>query len=124
MEQRWGLPLIAWPSRLRPNLWDLVALPMVLGAIALVAWGGMAMSARYHVGEVLPVSLDPWRLPEYALRTVLRIAGTVEADAIRATREALRPLVRVGFDEIAIDPPWHDLRAARRVIAELAAALS
>ena len=32
MEQRWGLPLIAWPSRLRPNYWDLVALPMVLGA--------------------------------------------------------------------------------------------
>ena len=31
MEQRWGLPLIAWPSRLRPNYWDLVALPMVLG---------------------------------------------------------------------------------------------
>ena len=32
MEQRWGLPLIAWPSRLRPNYWDLVALPLVLGA--------------------------------------------------------------------------------------------
>src|SRR5207248_2599605 len=25
MEQRWGLPLIAWPSRLRPNLWALAA---------------------------------------------------------------------------------------------------
>ena len=47
MEQRWGLPLIAWPSRLRPNYWDLVALPMVLGVIALIAWGGLAMSARY-----------------------------------------------------------------------------
>jgi NitT/TauT family transport system permease protein len=74
MEQRWGLPLIAWPSRLRPNFWDLVALPMVLGTIALVAWGGMAMSARYHVGEALPISLDPRQLPEYALRTVLRMA--------------------------------------------------
>ena len=55
MEQRWGLPLIAWPSRLRPNYWDLVALPMVLGAIALVAWGGMAMSAHYQVGDALPI---------------------------------------------------------------------
>jgi NitT/TauT family transport system permease protein len=82
MEQRWGLPLIAWPSRLRPNLWDLVALPMVLGAIALVAWGGMAMSARYHVGEVLPVSLDPWRLPEYALRTVLRMGCALVASLV------------------------------------------
>ena len=43
MEQRWGLPLIAWPSRLRPNYWDLVALPMVLGVIALIAWGGLAI---------------------------------------------------------------------------------
>jgi NitT/TauT family transport system permease protein len=73
MEQRWGLPLIAWPSRLRPNYWDLVALPLVLGLIALVGWGGMAMGAHYHIGDALPISLDPWRLPEYALRTVLRM---------------------------------------------------
>src|SRR5690242_15148433 len=82
MEQRWGLPLIAWPSRLRPNFWDLVALPMVLGAIALIAWGGMAMSARYHIGEVLPISLEPWRLPEYALRTVLRMVCALVASLV------------------------------------------
>jgi NitT/TauT family transport system permease protein len=82
MEQRWGLPLIAWPSRLRPNFWDLVALPIVLGAIALVAWGGMAMSARYHVGEVLPISLNPSRLPEYALRTVLRMVCALVASLV------------------------------------------
>ena len=82
MEQRWGLPLIAWPSRLRPNFWDLVALPMVLGAIALVAWGGMAMSARYHIGEVLPISLDPRQLPEYALRTVLRMGCALVASLV------------------------------------------
>jgi NitT/TauT family transport system permease protein len=77
MQQRWGLPLIAWPSRLRPNVWDLVALPLVLGLLALVAWGGMAMGAHYQVGEALPISLDPWRLPEYALRTVLRMAAAL-----------------------------------------------
>jgi len=82
MEQRWGLPLIAWPSRLRPNLWDLVALPMVLGAIALIAWGGMAMGARYHIGEVLPISLDPRQLPEYALRTVLRMGCALVASLV------------------------------------------
>jgi NitT/TauT family transport system permease protein len=74
MEQRWGLPLIAWPSRLRPNYWDLVALPIVLALIALVAWGGKAMSAHYEIGEAMPISLDPLRLPEYAMRTVLRMA--------------------------------------------------
>src|SRR5438445_1813433 len=77
MEQRWGLPLIAWPSRLRPNLWDLAALPLVLGALALIAWGGMAMGAHYQIGDALPISLDPWRLPEYALRTVLRMAAAL-----------------------------------------------
>ena len=77
MQQRWGLPLIAWPSRLRPNYWDLVALPIVLGGITLVAWGGLAMSAHYRVGEVLPISLDPWQLPVYALRTVLRMAAAL-----------------------------------------------
>src|SRR6516164_8866442 len=82
MEQRWGLPLIAWPSRLRPNYWDLVALPLVLGLVALVGWGGMAMSVRYHVGEVLPISLDPWRLPEYALRTVLRMGAALIASLV------------------------------------------
>ena len=82
MEQRWGLPLIAWPSRLRPNFWDLVALPMVLGAVALIAWGGMAMSARYHIGEVLPISLDPRQLPEYALRTVLRMGCALVASLV------------------------------------------
>jgi NitT/TauT family transport system permease protein len=82
MEQRWGLPLIAWPSRLRPNAWDLVALPLVLGLLALVVWGGMAMGARYHLGEALPMSLDPWRLPEYALRTVLRMAAALIASLV------------------------------------------
>lgn len=82
MQQRWGLPLIAWPSRLRPNYWDIVALPMVLGAVALVAWGGMAMSARYQIGQALPISLDPAQLPQYALRTVLRMACALVASLV------------------------------------------
>jgi NitT/TauT family transport system permease protein len=82
MEQRWGLPLIAWPSRLRPNYWDLIALPLVLGLLALVAWGGIAMAARYHVGDALPISLDPWKLPQYALRTVLRMAAALAASLV------------------------------------------
>src|SRR5471030_210183 len=55
MQQRWGLPIVAWPSRLRPTIWDLLALPLVLGAVALVAWGGRAMNVPYHFGEELPI---------------------------------------------------------------------
>jgi NitT/TauT family transport system permease protein len=82
MEQRWGLPLVAWPSRLRPNLWDLVALPLVLGLLALIAWGGLAASAHYRVGQPLSISLDPWSLPQYAARTVMRMAWALVASLI------------------------------------------
>jgi NitT/TauT family transport system permease protein len=79
MEQRWGLPLIAWPARWRPNVWDLIALPLVLATLALIAWGGIAAGAHYQVGDTLPISLNPWRLPEYALRTVLRMGAALAA---------------------------------------------
>ena len=74
MQQRWGLPIVAWPSRLRPNYWDCIALPLVLGTIVLIAWAGQQMNVPYHIGEQLPISLDPLKLPEYGLRTVLRMA--------------------------------------------------
>ena len=38
MQQRWGLPIVAWPSRLRPSYWDGIALPLVIGAIMLMLW--------------------------------------------------------------------------------------
>jgi NitT/TauT family transport system permease protein len=107
MKQRWGLPLNAWPARLRPNLWDLVALPIVLALIALVIWGGRMMSAHYSIGQPLPISLAPARLPGYALRTVLRMAvalcfslafslgyGTLAAKSRRAEK-ILIPLLDV-----------------------------
>ncbi|HUC72940.1 MAG TPA: ABC transporter permease subunit [Stellaceae bacterium] len=82
MQQRWGLPLVAWPLRLRPTLWDLVALPVVLGVLALIAWGGSAMSVRYQLGQPLAISLDPWALPAYALRTVLRMGWALVASLV------------------------------------------
>jgi NitT/TauT family transport system permease protein len=73
MAQRWGLPVVAWPTRLRPNFWDLVALPLVIGIIALVAWASQQMSVPYTGGQEIQISLDPWKLPEYGLRTVMRM---------------------------------------------------
>jgi NitT/TauT family transport system permease protein len=74
MPQRWGVPSVAWPERLRPSLWDGVALPLVIGAIMLIGWASREMSVPYLPGSALPISLDPRLLPEYALRTVLRMA--------------------------------------------------
>src|SRR5690242_14162574 len=79
MQQRWGLPIVAWPSRLRPNFWDLIALPLVLGTIILISWASQQMNAPYQAGAALPISLDPRHLPAYGLRTVLRMALALAA---------------------------------------------
>ncbi len=73
MPQRWGVPFVAWPGRLRPSYWDGVALPLVLGTIILIGWASRQMNVPYQPGQVLPISLDPWMLPQYGLRTVLRM---------------------------------------------------
>jgi NitT/TauT family transport system permease protein len=78
----WGAPVIAWPDRLRPNIWDLAALPLVFGAIALLAWGGARMSVPYELGDPLPISLDPANLPHYALRTVLRMFAALAVSLV------------------------------------------
>jgi len=82
MQQRWGLPIVAWPSRLRPSYWDGIALPLVLGAIVLIAWASRQMSVPYHPGEALPISLDPRELPQYGLRTVLRMVAALIASLV------------------------------------------
>ncbi len=82
MQQRWGLPIVAWPSRLRPSFWDGIALPLVIGAIMLIAWASRQMSIPYHPGQALPISLDPLYLPEYALRTVLRMVAALFASLV------------------------------------------
>ncbi len=63
----------AYKGRLYPNFWDMVALLFALGLIALLAWDAKQMSAPYHLGQPVTISLDPQHLPGYALRTVLRM---------------------------------------------------
>ncbi len=82
MNQRWGRPIVALTARFRPSFWDGVALPLVLGGIMLLAWASQQMSVPYHPGEELPISLDPRYLPEYALRTVMRMAGALVASLV------------------------------------------
>lgn len=56
-----------------PNYWDIAALFFVLSFILLIAWNAKQMSVPYHLGQVIPISLDPINLPFYALRTVARM---------------------------------------------------
>lgn len=68
---------MAAPLLVRPNRWDLLTIPLVLGLFGLLAWGLRQMTVPFHPGEALHLSLDPWHLPEYAFRTVLRMAGAL-----------------------------------------------
>lgn len=56
-----------------PNYWDMLALFFVLSIIILLAWNAKQMTSPYQVGETIPISLDPYHLPVYALRTVSRM---------------------------------------------------
>ena len=55
------------------NRWDWALLPLVLGTLMLLAYGASQMARPYHVGDVLPLTLDPLSLPYYLLRTTLRM---------------------------------------------------
>ena len=56
-----------------PNLWDCVGLILIIGALVLIVYGGEQTTAPLSALDVAPVSLDPGNLPEYALRTTLRM---------------------------------------------------
>jgi len=59
---------------LRVNFWDIASFMLVMGGIVLLAWGSRQMTVPYIPGQEIPLSLDPWNLPVYALRSVLRMA--------------------------------------------------
>src|SRR5215469_15919076 len=58
---------------LRPNIWDVVALILVIGAMVLIVYGGEQTTLPLSSLDVAPVSLDPVHLPLYALRTIMRM---------------------------------------------------
>ena len=58
---------------LRPNIWDVVALVLVIGALVLIVYSGEQTVAPLSTLDVAPVSLDPANLPLYALRTTMRM---------------------------------------------------
>jgi len=58
---------------LRPNVWDVVALILVVGAMVLIVYGGEQTVLPLSALDVSPVTLDPANLPAYALRTTMRM---------------------------------------------------
>ena len=62
---------------MRPNRWDLIAFPLIIGLFALAAFGGHETLKPLTALKEPVVSLDPSYLPEYALRTFLRMLAAM-----------------------------------------------
>jgi NitT/TauT family transport system permease protein len=70
----------AW--RLLPNRWDFVAFPLIIGLIAMTAIGFHETMAPISTLKAQVISLDPANLPEYALRTTLRMLAAIVASLL------------------------------------------
>lgn len=59
--------------RVLPNHWDLVALVLIVALFTLAGHAARQMTIPLSMATGTPISLDPVHLPEYALRTTLRM---------------------------------------------------
>ncbi|MGO4834778.1 ABC transporter permease subunit, partial [Rhizobiaceae sp. 2RAB30] len=66
-------------ARILPNGYDLVAFGMLVALAAFAIHGAGEMRAPIEGLATVPVSLDPALLPEYALRTTLRMLAAIVA---------------------------------------------
>jgi NitT/TauT family transport system permease protein len=69
------------PLYVLPNRWDGMAFLLIFGVLALLASGAGQMHAPI-VALANPISLDPSYLPEYALRTILRMFAAIAISLI------------------------------------------
>jgi NitT/TauT family transport system permease protein len=72
------LPPVSISARgLLAGRWDILAAILVFGAIAIVAEESRSFTAPLATLNANPLSLSPWALPEYALRTTLRMLAAL-----------------------------------------------
>lgn len=69
-------------TRLLPNRWDFVVFPLIIGLIVLSSTGVRETLAPLSSLNTPAVSLDPSKLPVYALRTTLRMLAAMAASLI------------------------------------------
>jgi NitT/TauT family transport system permease protein len=70
------------PGRRLPNLWDAAAILCVLAMLIGVAHVARGTFVRIDAPEALGVSLDPVNLPEYAVRTTMRMFAALGASLL------------------------------------------
>jgi len=70
-------PVSISARRILAGRWDLLAAILVFGAIAIVGEESRSLVAPLSTLKSNPLSLSPWALPEYALRTTLRMLAAL-----------------------------------------------
>jgi len=65
-----------------PNVYDLVVFILIAGVFVALAHGAREMGAPLSKLDVAPVTLDPTNLPDYALRTTLRMFAAILASLL------------------------------------------
>ena len=82
-----SLPDLTFPigligKRAQPNWWDAVAFGLIIGLLAAVAHGAHGTVMSIAAVEQARISLSPWALPGYAMRTVMRMMAAMVASLI------------------------------------------
>src|SRR5258708_6406427 len=83
-------PKKAWPASplglgqrgLLPNLFDIIVFIIIAAIFVALAHGAREMNEPLTRLDIAPVTLDPANLPEYALRTTLRMFGAILASLV------------------------------------------
>jgi NitT/TauT family transport system permease protein len=75
-------PLSLRPWGLVPNVYDGVVFILLAAAFVAVSHGAHEMGAPLATLDIAPVTLDPANLPEYALRTTLRMFAAILASLL------------------------------------------
>ncbi len=77
-----SLPASLASGRRLPNLWDIAAMICVFGALIAVAHVARGTMVPIDAPGATEISLDPWNLPEYAVRTTLRMFAALVASLL------------------------------------------
>jgi NitT/TauT family transport system permease protein len=76
-----AFPALAEGRRL-PNVWDVAAILCVFGLIVAVANVARGTLVALNAPNAVTISLDPWNLPGYAVRTTLRMFAALVASLV------------------------------------------
>ena len=69
-------------GRRLPNIWDIAAVLCVFGGLVALSQSARGTFVPLSVLETSAITLDPWALPDYALRTTLRMFAALAASLL------------------------------------------